>query len=202
MNYNKKDDKVIEVITDLNKKIKEAQKEVFQILLHISQTFADESVSKSKRDELFSKVDLLKEKIKENTEKLKKIKEDETFAFSLISDEDDKTENENSIKDDDIKEVVDDTSISSDEIFNTIDELSKDLKEIEKRNIKLEIGDISLESKEKEDEVSNITTRRKSARRANMQLIAVDDKTNGFNDKIKGLFSKLKIMLSKKKKVS
>lgn len=202
MNYNKKDDKVIEVITDLNKKIKEDQKEVFQILLHISQTFADESVSKSKRDELFSKVDLLKEKIKENTEKLKKIKEDETFAFSLISDEDDKTENENSIKDDDIKEVVEDTSISSDEIFNTIDELSKDLKEIEKRNIKLEIGDISLESKEKEDEVSNITTRRKSARRANMQLIAVDDKTNGFNDKIKGLFSKLKIMLSKKKKVS
>ncbi len=202
MNYNKKDDKVIEVITDLNKKIKEDQKEVFQILLHISQTFADESVSKSKRDELFSKVDLLKGKIKENTEKLKKIKEDETFAFSLISDEDDKTENENSIKDDDIKEVVEDTSISSDEIFNTIDELSKDLKEIEKRNIKLEIGDISLESKEKEDEVSNITTRRKSARRANMQLIAVDDKTNGFNDKIKGLFSKLKIMLSKKKKVS
>lgn len=202
MNYNKKEDKVIEVITDLNKKIKEDQKEVFQILLHISQTFADESVSKSKRDELFSKVDLLKGKIKENTEKLKKIKEDETFAFSLISDEDDKTENENSIKDDDIKEVVEDTSISSDEIFNTIDELSKDLKEIEKRNIKLEIGDISLESKEKEDEVSNITTRRKSARRANMQLIAVDDKTNGFNDKIKGLFSKLKIMLSKKKKVS
>ena len=202
MNYNKKYDKVIEVITDLNKKIKEDQKEVFQILLHISQTFADESVSKSKRDELFSKVDLLKGKIKENTEKLKKIKEDETFAFSLISDEDDKTENENSIKDDDIKEVVEDTSISSDEIFNTIDELSKDLKEIEKRNIKLEIGDISLESKEKEDEVSNITTRRKSARRANMQLIAVDDKTNGFNDKIKGLFSKLKIMLSKKKKVS
>ena len=202
MNYNKKDDKVIEVITDLNKKIKEDQKEVFQILLHISQTFADESVSKSKRDELFSKVDLLKGKIKENTEKLKKIKEDETFAFSLISDEDDKTENENSIKDDDIKNVVDDTSISSDEIFNTIDELSKDLKEIEKRNIKLEIGNISLESKEKEDEVSNITTRRKSARRANMQLIAVDDKTNGFNDKIKGLFSKLKIMLSKKKKVS
>ena len=202
MNYNKKYDKVIEVITDLNKKIKEDQKEVFQILLHISQTFAEESVSKSKRDELFSKVDLLKGKIKENTEKLKKIKEDETFAFSLISDEDDKTENENSIKDDDIKEVVEDTSISSDEIFNTIDELSKDLKEIEKRNIKLEIGDISLESKEKEDEVSNITTRRKSARRANMQLIAVDDKTNGFNDKIKGLFSKLKIMLSKKKKVS
>lgn len=202
MNYNKKDDKVIEVITDLNKKIKEDQKEVFKILLQISQTFADESVSKSKRDELFSKVDLLKEKIKENTEKLKKIKEDETFAFSLISDEDDKTENENSIKDDDIKDVVEDISISSDEIFNTIDELSKDLKEIEKRNIKLEIGDISLESKKKEDEVSNITTRRKSARRANMQLIAVDDKTNGFNDKIKGLFSKLKMMLSKKKRVS
>lgn len=118
--YYKFNDKKIKEIRELNKKISAEQKLIFDALLKISKSFSDDKVSKKERDELFSKVDISKNKIKEYNKILKEI--------TLKKEEDIEKEPEK----EEIKE--DKVAIKNEEIEDTIDKLEGSLKELNEKD--------------------------------------------------------------------
>ena len=71
--YYKYDKDKSEKIKEINSKITEAQKQIFDTLLKISKSFSDESITKKERNESFKEVDILRIKIKEYNNELKEI---------------------------------------------------------------------------------------------------------------------------------
>ncbi len=163
--YYKFDDKKIQEIKELNKKISEEQKLIFNALLEISKSFSDDSITREERNKLFDKVDILKSNIKEYNKNLKDIiaKEDKNEDKKLNIAENNSNE----------EDVVNN---DNEEIEQTITKLEDNLKELNK-----EIED---------DTSSENISRRKKARN---QLIVVEDER--LSSKIKGFFAKLKSMI-------
>lgn len=171
MSYYKYDKKTLEKIREINDKISKDQQQIFDILLKISQSFADESFSKEKRNELFNQVDILKQNIKDYNEKLKEIKlkkSDESKKADL--------ENENTV--DEVESVeFEQTENKNDEFVDTVEKLEDTLKETENKTEKEEIT----------------FSKRKKAR---TQLVVVED-DESLSGKIKDFFSRLRRMIKK-----
>lgn len=161
--YYKFDDKKSKKVKELNSKISEKQKQIFDILLKISKSFSDDNITKKERKELFDQVDILKSKIKEYNKELKEI----------TSSEDSDIEEENNIQDNINKDEI--INEDNEEIEQTITELEDNLKELNK-----DIG----------DSISTINaSKRKKAR---TQLVVVEDegvssKIKGFFAKLKSI---------------
>lgn len=169
MNYYKYDEEKLEEIKSINEKITKDQQEIFDILLRISQSFSDDKYSKEKRNELFNQVDILKQNIKEYTEKIKEIK---------------------SRKDNDI--------IKSDKEKQDLIENKKivDIDKTEKKNMEFidtaqKLEDTLKESKRIDEDV--VISKRKKAR---TQLVVVED-DNSMAGKVKQLFNKLRRIIKK-----
>lgn len=154
------DEKKTRKIKELNSKISEEQKQIFDILLKISKSFSDDSITKEERNELFSQVDTLKSKIKEYNKELKEI----------ISRED------RDIKEE-LKDINNDSNkeeIINEEIEHTITELEGNLKELNK-----DIG----------DSISNLNASKRKKVRTQLVVVEENDrlssKIKGFFAKLK-----------------
>lgn len=163
--YYKYDDKKSKKIKELNSKISKEQKQIFDILLKISKSFSDEKITKKERNELFSKVDVLKNNIKEYNKELKEI----------ISSENSDIEEKNNTQDNINKDEI--INEDNEEIEQTITELEDNLKELNK-----DIGD------------SILTINACKRKKARTQLVVVED-DDSLSSKIKGFFAKLKSMI-------
>lgn len=172
MSVYKSDDIKEKKIKELNEKISKEQQQIFDILLKISQSFSDEKFTKEKRDKLFSKVDVLKENIKQYNEKLKEVK---LSRSSELEKEEEKQKE--LLKNSYIKEEV----IKNDEFVDTAQKLEEFLKET-KTNIE------KTEFKVVENKDEYTVSKRKRAR---TQLVVVED-DDSLSGKIKEFFNKLR----------
>lgn len=107
-----------EDISNLSKEINEYQKEIFKILLKISKSFSNKKIIKQDRDEMFFKIDTLKEEIKKCNKKIKEIN-------NTV-----KNNEENSLVQE--KEIKDINGIKSDDLDNDLNTLEDNIKKIEK----------------------------------------------------------------------
>ena len=173
MSVYKSDDIKEKKIKELNEKISKEQQQIFDILLKISQSFSDENFTKEKRNKLFSKVDTLKENIKEYNEKLKEVK---LSRVSKLEQEEEEKQNK-TLEDENVKEEV----IKNEEFVDTAQKLEEFLKET-KTNIE------KTEFKEVENKDEYTVSKRKRAR---TQLVVVED-DDSLSGKIKEFFNKLR----------
>lgn len=179
MDYYKYDKEKLEEIKSVNEKISKDQQQIFDILLKISQSFSDENFSKEKRNELFSKVDILKQNIKDYNEKLKEIKSEEYVSNK-----------KESIKDKSLVETaeqVEKLEKKNDEFVDTAQKLEDTLKENE--IVKEEKKEIK-----KIEEKENLTFSKRKKARTQLVVIEDDDSLSG---KIKEFFKKLKFIMKK-----
>lgn len=181
MDYYRYDKEKLEKINELNKKISKDQQQIFDILLKISQSFSDENFSKEERNQMFSKVDVLKQSMKDYNEKLKEIKSEEYVSNK-----------KESIKDNSLVETVEQVEKlekKNHEFVNTAQKLEDTLKESEivKEDKK---EDKIIEKKENEKFPSS---KRKKAR---TQLVVIED-DDSLSGKIKEFFKKLKFIMKK-----
>lgn len=184
--YYKYDKDKSEKIKEINSKITEAQKQIFDTLLKISKSFSDESITKKERNESFKEVDILRIKIKEYNNELKEI----SVIDNINADKN--FENSDNKKSKEVVKVK-----NNEEIENTINELEDTLKEFDKNKRK---GDtISIDTLNKNNEVDEKVVQFPqtfSRKKARTQLVVVEE-DDGLSRKIKGFFKKLKSMINK-----
>lgn len=166
----------------LKEEVKVYEREVLSMLLEVSQSFSDENYPKEKREELFSKIDSLREKVKDIAKIIEEVENRKyDFAYENLEEKDNdfKLDNikvvekeeviEESIKENIINEKENEAETENIE-ENTIDVIEEDLSNIdeaienmEKRDGKIKdtneaynIKDEIAEEKDSKDGESNV----------------------------------------------
>lgn len=159
------DPRQIEKIEQCKSEIKKKQGQIFDMLLKVSKSFSDETVTKYQRNDLFSRVDELRKEIKQYNIKVKALENGEEIEEPIAV----------------VPEQAEEVSASTaDPVMETIEELTNDLK----------VCETILEEVEKEEQETIIEPEKRvrASRMAANQLILYEEKTS----KIQGLFGKLK----------
>lgn len=166
----------------LKEEVKVYEREVLSMLLEVSQSFSDENYPKEKREELFSKIDSLREKVKDIAKIIEEVENRKyDFAYENLEEKDNdfKLDNIKVVeKEEVIEESIEDDIIDEKEnesetenfVENTSDVIEEDLSNIdeaienmEKRDGKIEdtneaynIKDEIAEEKDSKDGESNV----------------------------------------------
>lgn len=180
MSYYKYDKKKLDEIKKIDEKISKKQQQIFDILLKVSQSFSDENFSKEKRNELFAKVDTLKNDIKEYNEQIKEIKQGKIEEIIETEVEDEKIKQ--------VEESIEKTENKNEEFVKVAQKLEDTLKENE---IKKEYDEKKINNSIKNEET--FFSKRKKAR---TQLVVVED-DDSLSGKIKEFFNKLRTIIKK-----
>ncbi len=185
-------------ITEINKEIDKKQKRIFSVLLKITQGIKDGTLSKEKEEELFNEISILKTQIKDNSNRIKEVKNNPELIFDGITSDFSLYGSEPG---------NDEDKINSEELLNTIDELTKSLQNVssadksdslninEKNNYNRKSRLGNLEYNEEEGNGSVFPVENDNSSGKNNELISIE--TNSFSYKIKRLFVKFENLLKR-----
>ena len=136
----------------LKEEIKVYEREILGMLLEVSQSFNDEKYSKEKREELFSKIDNLRDKVKDIAKIIEEIENRKyDFAYENIEVKDNKFKLEK-------EEIIEENEINEEEkvVEETLEEnvediIEEDLSNIDEAIENMEKREVVAEEKEKFD---------------------------------------------------
>lgn len=174
----------------LKEEIKVYEREILGMLLEVSQSFNDEKYSKEKREELFSKIDNLRDKVKDIAKIIEEIENRKyDFAYENIEIKEDgfKLEKVDELEK---EEIIEENEINEEEkvVEETLEEnvediIEEDLSNIDEAIENMEKREVVIEEKEKfdakeeqEEENENETEELKlNTNKSNIQELTFED---------------------------
>ena len=178
----------------LKEEVKVYEREVLSMLLEVSQSFSDENYPKEKREELFTKIDSLREKVKDIAKIIEEVENRKyDFAYENLEEKDNdfKLDNikvvekeeviEESIKENIINEKENEAETENIE-ENTIDVIEEDLSNIdeaienmEKRDGEIEDTNEAYNIKDEIDEEKDSKDGESNVIKSNIQELTFED---------------------------
>ena len=171
----------------LKEEVKVYEREVLSMLLEVSQSFSDENYPKEKREELFSKIDSLREKVKDIAKIIEEVENRKyDFAYENLEEKDNDfklddikvTEKEEIIEEsieDDIIDEKENESETENFVENTSDVIEEDLSNIDEAIENMEKRDGEIEESEETYDIKDEIDEENNEPESNIQELTFED---------------------------